>query len=152
MPAKLTVKLTAADGRFFIFTAEGPNIEEATQRDFTQAFILAAVKGMADQIDAHMPESGRRFSCDEVKGDKTFIEYQRDHFIEGNRVHIHVRNRIGGRTQERACRICRCTQNHACVTSVGPCWWVAPDLCSACAEAIAAGDVQDVVAQKVAAA
>ncbi len=33
----------------------------------------------------------------------------------------------------RACRECRCTQNHACA---GGCWWVAPDLCSTCARAL----------------
>lgn len=30
----------------------------------------------------------------------------------------------------RACRECGCTQNRACP---GGCWWVEPDLCSACA-------------------
>lgn len=29
------------------------------------------------------------------------------------------------------CRVCGCTDDHACE---GGCWWVEPDLCSACAE------------------
>lgn len=36
----------------------------------------------------------------------------------------------------RACRVCGCTENHcpACVARTGePCYWVADDLCSACA-------------------
>lgn len=34
---------------------------------------------------------------------------------------------------ERACRVCGCTQNNACLTADGPCHLVAPDLCSGCA-------------------
>lgn len=33
---------------------------------------------------------------------------------------------------EPVCRVCGCTQDNACP---GGCYWVAPDLCSACAEA-----------------
>lgn len=34
-----------------------------------------------------------------------------------------------------ACRVCGCTDDHACIDDVvGPCWWVEPDLCSHCAE------------------
>jgi len=33
----------------------------------------------------------------------------------------------------RRCRICGCTDDHACVTEEGPCYWVEQDLCSACA-------------------
>lgn len=32
---------------------------------------------------------------------------------------------------EARCRLCGCTDNHACP---GGCWWVEPDLCSACHE------------------
>lgn len=31
-----------------------------------------------------------------------------------------------------ACRLCGCTETTACLTEAGPCWWVEPDLCSAC--------------------
>ena len=31
---------------------------------------------------------------------------------------------------EQQCRVCGCTQNHACP---GGCYWVEPDLCSQCA-------------------
>lgn len=31
---------------------------------------------------------------------------------------------------ERECRVCGCTDRHACE---GGCWWVEEDLCSACA-------------------
>lgn len=35
----------------------------------------------------------------------------------------------------RRCRVCGCTQDHACVDDEhGPCWWVEPDLCSHCGE------------------
>ena len=30
------------------------------------------------------------------------------------------------------CRICGCTQNNACITNEGPCWWVGDGICSAC--------------------
>ncbi|MFA7331074.1 MAG: hypothetical protein WC326_08380 [Candidatus Delongbacteria bacterium] len=33
-----------------------------------------------------------------------------------------------------ACRVCGCTEDRACP---GGCWWVEPDLCSACAETAA---------------
>lgn len=34
---------------------------------------------------------------------------------------------------ERKCRICGCTEHNACVNGeLGPCWWVAYDLCSHC--------------------
>jgi|GEM_PF-1161361 len=41
---------------------------------------------------------------------------------------------------EPVCRVCGCTQDNACQ---GGCYWVAPDLCSACAaaDAILAGEV-----------
>ena len=31
------------------------------------------------------------------------------------------------------CRGCGCNERHACLTGAGPCYWVEPDLCSACA-------------------
>lgn len=35
---------------------------------------------------------------------------------------------------ERACRVCGCTQNDACIhPNHGPCWWEEADLCSHCA-------------------
>jgi ParB family chromosome partitioning protein len=37
----------------------------------------------------------------------------------------------GGEGQVRTCRVCGCTEKHACE---GGCSWVAPDLCSACEE------------------
>lgn len=37
-----------------------------------------------------------------------------------------------------ACRECGCTDDRACVTEAGPCHWVEPDLCSACAHERAA--------------
>lgn len=30
------------------------------------------------------------------------------------------------------CRVCGCTWNNACVTDGEPCYWVEPNLCSAC--------------------
>ncbi|MFA5487349.1 MAG: hypothetical protein WDA05_04945 [Candidatus Methanomethylophilaceae archaeon] len=35
---------------------------------------------------------------------------------------------------ERTCRICGCTEEHACETVCGACYWVEYDLCSACAK------------------
>ena len=32
-----------------------------------------------------------------------------------------------------SCRACGCTEDNACVVDGQPCWWVEPDLCSACA-------------------
>src|SRR5690349_5772136 len=34
---------------------------------------------------------------------------------------------------EQTCRVCGCTEDKACLTTAGPCWWVEPGLCSACA-------------------
>jgi hypothetical protein len=39
-----------------------------------------------------------------------------------------------GCSPEPMCRICGCTDAEACSTAEGPCSWVEPDLCSACAE------------------
>lgn len=38
----------------------------------------------------------------------------------------------------RACRVCGCTDDHACVTAGTPCHWLSAgdDLCSACAPAL----------------
>jgi hypothetical protein len=36
----------------------------------------------------------------------------------------------------RRCRVCGCTENHACITPAGPRWWIASDLCSGCAEEV----------------
>lgn len=32
-----------------------------------------------------------------------------------------------------ACRVCGCTEHHACATPHGSCFWIEADLCSACA-------------------
>lgn len=46
---------------------------------------------------------------------------------------------LGQKVAAGVCRVCRCTDDHACE---GGCWWVTPDLCSACAvPLIAAGQV-----------
>lgn len=42
---------------------------------------------------------------------------------------------------EPVCRVCGCTQNNACP---GGCYWVEPDLCSACAEAAMKGGIEHV--------
>ena len=39
----------------------------------------------------------------------------------------------GPESSERKCSSCGCSDYDACMTSDGPCWWVAVDLCSACA-------------------
>lgn len=36
--------------------------------------------------------------------------------------------------EAQVCRYCGCTNEQACETGNGPCHWVEPDLCSACAE------------------
>lgn len=33
----------------------------------------------------------------------------------------------------RFCRVCGCSEDDACETEAGPCWWSEADLCSACA-------------------
>jgi len=40
---------------------------------------------------------------------------------------------------ERLCRVCRCSQEAACVDEHGPCRWIADDLCSACGPGTAMG-------------
>lgn len=40
---------------------------------------------------------------------------------------------VVGEPDVRACKICGCTDEEACVTPSGPCMWVYDDLCSACA-------------------
>ena len=37
-----------------------------------------------------------------------------------------------GKENVQVCRICGCSQFRACKTKDGPCFWVSPDLCSAC--------------------
>lgn len=45
---------------------------------------------------------------------------------------------------QRRCRVCHCTQDHACVDPVhGPCWWVEVDLCSHCGEPAIVADEFD---------
>lgn len=36
----------------------------------------------------------------------------------------------------RACEVCGCTDEEACTAGRGPCWWVRPGLCSACAAVV----------------
>ena len=45
----------------------------------------------------------------------------------------HAGNRRGAPV--RTCRVCGCTEESPCITGEGPCYWVGPDLCSACAGA-----------------
>ena len=37
-------------------------------------------------------------------------------------------------TEDPMCRVCGCTNQEACTSDKGPCSWVEPNLCSACAE------------------
>jgi hypothetical protein len=37
------------------------------------------------------------------------------------------------RKQPAVCRDCGCTNETPCLTEAGPCYWVKPSLCSACA-------------------
>ena len=39
----------------------------------------------------------------------------------------------------RACRVCGCTDDDACVTAAGACAWAEADLCTACRDLRAAG-------------
>jgi hypothetical protein len=41
---------------------------------------------------------------------------------------------------EQTCEVCGCTDSRACMTDQGPCFWVAPGLCSACAGKMLAGE------------
>lgn len=52
--------------------------------------------------------------------------------------HVELLKRItpGFLTIDGKCRGCGCTQNNACMTEDGPCYWVETDLCSACAPPI----------------
>jgi hypothetical protein len=43
------------------------------------------------------------------------------------------KNQSEAERKTRRCRICGCTDDHACVTKEGSCYWVEQDLCSACA-------------------
>lgn len=45
----------------------------------------------------------------------------------------------------RSCRVCRCTDDHACA---GGCWWVEADLCSSCREQAPTVDVEPVTVTK----
>ena len=38
--------------------------------------------------------------------------------------------------EQPVCRICGCTNEAACETEDGPCYWVENDLCSACSKAV----------------
>ena len=44
-----------------------------------------------------------------------------------------VAHRLERVPEVRTCRVCGCTDDHACVgLLVGPCYWIEPDLCSSC--------------------
>jgi hypothetical protein len=50
-----------------------------------------------------------------------------------------TRHTPGEASPARACRVCGCSDSdcRACIEKTGePCYWVAPDLCSACAPAL----------------
>ena len=64
---------------------------------------------------------------------QTFVELQslRDLLIE-----LGTLKPADGSAKPRACRVCGCTDEDCrrCIEKTGePCWWVAADLCSACA-------------------
>ncbi len=71
--------------------------------------------------NGHLPE-GRRLFCYDTEGqlDELLVKAGKfAGFAPGPRPGI------------RKCRICGCTEDHACE---GGCYWVGPDLCSACEE------------------
>lgn len=37
----------------------------------------------------------------------------------------------------RTCQLCRCTDERACITAAGRCWWITGDVCSACEDTMA---------------
>lgn len=42
---------------------------------------------------------------------------------------------------DQKCRVCGCTEDTACTTPGGPCFWVERDLCSACAQPMPPGSI-----------
>lgn len=49
-------------------------------------------------------------------------------------IYDHVMNVLQLHDEGRICSLCGCTEDEACVTDEGPCSWVRPRLCSACAQ------------------
>ena len=43
------------------------------------------------------------------------------------------------KAKKRTCRVCGCTDEKACLTACGPCFWVTRNLCSGCATAAQIG-------------
>lgn len=131
---ELRVMLRAADGREYHFVVAGASIEAATSGGkIDREAIVEAVSVIANKIcdrfdNAPTPSS---FRCEEVTGTSLVVEDGQTIVAGGDTVKMHF-------LTARACRICRCTQNRTCMTLWGPCWWVAWDLCSACAEELAA--------------
>lgn len=45
---------------------------------------------------------------------------------------------------EGVCRVCGCTDENACITEAGACWWISElerDLCSACVDSSSTTDI-----------
>lgn len=63
--------------------------------------------------------------------------------LRGEHKHDMSKHRERGSGQQ--CRVCGCTDSHACATPSGQCYWVEWDLCSACAAKEEGEDLEAVV-------
>lgn len=114
--AELKITLRTPDGRQHTMTVENTVLDIATKANPILSEVIVDIVGAmaratVARIDA-VPPATSRYKCEEVITDAG-----------------------------RRCRFCGCTQNHACVNDLGPCWWILPDVCSACAEKLPEGAV-----------
>lgn len=89
-------------------------------RDLQKSFALAC-RFISDYLDCPMTEADANFEfCEDLIecGIPNNWECWRRYFLE----------KVG---KEQVCRVCGCTQDHACPPD--GCSWVEPDLCSSCA-------------------
>lgn len=65
------------------------------------------------------------------------------HICAGNKAQVGGKNVVlchtCNKVHERKCRVCGCTEDHACR---GGCYWVSEDLCSACVDTEEAAEIE----------
>lgn len=96
-------------------------------------------KGNVDDIRNSLKLGENKLTIRDLRNDlddeKNLPEHKRSSVIRLLVAAIERKLKLSGaKFKPGTCRVCLCTQNHACPDpETGTCWWVQEDLCSACA-------------------
>lgn len=132
------------DGRYRVARSLGANLQEEWQihGEYLKAKTKAEILKMGDSLGILKDEKAKTFLFEKLGKKRGKFETCK----KGDLIRIFLESGVDlvGKVpeeiliKERKCRICGCTQDHACESG---CYWIEEDLCSNCAKNLKGGKV-----------